>query len=120
MSITPLAGQEKIFEAIIDGDRLKTWNLVKFIGYNEVPSYQKRKLIFLQTFKDFDPEKNNNFVTYYVNKLRYASLQEWKRSNPLTNDKRAIRDNIERQLWPTQDNEEPINQNANILRKFRF
>lgn len=119
--MTPVEDQKELFEAIYAGDHLKAWDIVKFAGYREMPSYQKRKLVFISAFKNFDPEINDNFIVYYMKKLHYANLEEWKRtSNPITNDKRALRDHIERQLWPTEDNEEPINQNSNILRKFRF
>jgi hypothetical protein len=117
----PLKGQEELFEAIYARDDIKAWNLVKYAGYREVESMGKRKLIFIQAFNKFDPEKNNNFITYYLGKLHIASLQEWKRSiYPITSDKRALKQHIEHELWPDETNSEPVNQNSNILRKFRY
>lgn len=114
-----LPGQEKIFEAIREKNTFKLWDEVKLVGYKEIESANLRRMVMLDSFKRFDPDKNNNFITYYLNNLHYRNLNSYKRTI-FTNDKRAIKDNIEWSMWPCEENLEPVNQNSNILRNFKI
>lgn len=49
--------QEKIIKAINENDLVALWREVNPIGYKQVPSQHKRKLIFLKACDKFDPDK---------------------------------------------------------------
>lgn len=114
----PLDGQEEIFKALANRDFLRLWDLCKFVGYQEINSPYVRMMIMRSVFDKFDPSINNNFITYYMTNLHYAGMAQSKQSSFFTKDKRAIKDFIEHSIWPTKENENPINQNSHILRNF--
>ena len=117
----PLDGQEEIFECFKTGDHMRLWNLVKFVGYKEVTSPNMRKMCFINAFNDFDPTINNNFITFYSNRLHYLNVNCFhSKIKGITQDKRALKDYEEHKWWPNEKNSEPVNQNANILRNFSF
>ena len=115
-----VVGQDEILNAYHNGFIYKLWDLVKYIGFNKIKSPEERKLVFLQTCKNFNEEENDNFVHFYNNNLHFAMLNKYaETANPLTKDRRANKNQKKKVEDPSLD-DKVINQNENILEHFIF
>lgn len=61
------------------------WELVKFIGYKEEPEVNRRYLIFKKACEDFNPDKNNNFILFFKNYIKYLDFNKDKTFYTTTN-----------------------------------
>lgn len=116
-----LIGQEEIIKAIDEDKPMKLWSLVKFIGYQKMPSINERKLVFLGAYKSFDRNVNNNFVNYYNKCIMYQSLIDWKHTTSiLTGNARAVKHHNDKNVWPVigDKSQDAINQSEHILDNF--
>lgn len=118
--LTPLKGQEEIFQLIGDRNHIKLWKKVQYVGYREVKKPSMRKICFMSAYNEFDPTINNNFITFYLTRLHYMAINDYNmRERGLTGDKRAIAQYSKDYWWPSVD-DKPVNQNANILQHFHM
>ncbi len=65
--------QQHIIDALNKGDYNYVWEKVKYIGYKKMPDINDRYIIFCKKVKDFDTEKNNNFIQWYSQYIGYNS-----------------------------------------------
>ena len=49
------------------------WQQVKFVGFSTIKDINERYTVFCNVVDDFDYEKNNNFILYYKNALKYSN-----------------------------------------------
>lgn len=63
--------QQHIIDALIACDYIYVWMQVKYIGYNYVHDINERYTIFMDCVENFDYERNNNFIQYYKNHMKY-------------------------------------------------
>lgn len=70
--------QINIINGIVNKQYDKVWHLVKYIGYKDMPEMQKRYIFFYSIVDDFDYEKNNNFILFYKQRLKYIKIDENK------------------------------------------
>ena len=66
--------QGHIIEALTRKDYNYVWQQVKYVGYEDEPNINRRYLVFSRTVHDFDPERNNNFIHFYKQYLKYISF----------------------------------------------
>lgn len=94
--------QEHIIQAIIRKDYMYIWEQVKWIGYQDEPDINKRLRCFSEIVTKFDPEKNNNFIQFYKDRLNYKALN--KPVNYIFSDNRKINKETRYQsISPTDD-----------------
>lgn len=113
--------QAKIQKALEEDDIHALWKEVMYIGYDRIPSVAERKLIFLRTYQEYDPEVNDNFVAYYDRCIHWTRLLNWQKVTNHLNISDANKRRVETQnLWPDPDNlfPEPKNQQENVLNNF--
>lgn len=97
--------QGHIIDAIIEGNRHYVWGVVKFIGTAFIKCIDERFLIFTKTFDNFDPEKNNNFIYFYRQNLRYAKISNDDRSFSILTKNRNVINTLKTQAsTPTEIN----------------
>ena len=116
-----IADQEKIQKALEEDDIHALWKEVMYIGYDRIPSVAERKLIFLRTYQEYDPEVNDNFVAYYDKCIHWTRLLNWQKLTNNFNISDVNRRRVETQnLWPDPGNlfPEPKNQQENVLNNF--
>lgn len=117
-------GQDEILEAISEDNPMKLWHLVRYIGYKNMPSVHNRKLVFLRAYRDFDPDKNDNFVSFFYNCVKFQSMIDYKKKmSILTCDQSALKRKTDKSIWPVlgdNSNQNALNQNENILDRFIF
>lgn len=121
MSRRKIEGQEEIQEALDNKDIIRLWSLVRYIGYNRIPSTDERKLVFYRAYKNFDENVNDNFVAYYNKCIHYEMLNTYKRKiSALSCDNRARKKIEDALTWPTYEDmlSLPKTQNENILSTF--
>ena len=63
--------QGEIIEFIKEGKFYSAWERVKYVGYNIVPDMEDRLSVCRRAFKKFDPYKNNNFIMFYKQYLKF-------------------------------------------------
>lgn len=63
--------QGDIIQALKDKNFRFVWEHVKYVGFKDVPDINERYLICYNAANQFDPEKNNNFILFYKNYLKY-------------------------------------------------
>jgi len=63
--------QEDIIEALIQKNYSYVWERVKRVGYKDIADISERYIIFYKTVEAFHPEKNNNFILFYKNRLHF-------------------------------------------------
>ena len=105
--------QQHIMDALDRGAYEYVWEKVKYVGYKKVVSINERYLIFYDIVADFETEKNNNFIKYYLNHIGYASNNS--RNSKITQS-RGVLDRCKREyISPTECNGYPI---AKDMRKW--
>lgn len=57
---------------------MDAWEKVKYIGYKIEPDPENRFIIFNYIIKKFDPYKNNNFIKYFMDNLKFYSFKNDK------------------------------------------
>lgn len=67
--------QEHIINAIKNKDFGYVWNKLKWIGYDDEKDINMRYIIFLRAIKDFNYKKNNNFILFYKNYIKYLRFK---------------------------------------------
>ena len=83
--------QGELIEFIKKGDRPRAWESIKFVGFNDVQDIEVRFLVFSKVFDSFDPFRNNNFILYYKNQLRYHKMNIYDKSQyKLTSNRTVI------------------------------
>ena len=95
--------QDKIIEAIKKGDYKYAWDHVKYIGINSEKNMNRRYLIFKKAFNDFDAKRNNNFILFYKNYLRYFKFLD-PRATLFTTKYQTIIKLNEEKISPTGKN----------------
>lgn len=65
--------QQHIIDALIVGDYQYVWQQVKYIGYKTVSDIYVRNTVFWGAIAEFDPDLNNNFIKYYMDKLKFSA-----------------------------------------------
>ena len=68
--------QGHIIEALKQKNYYYVWEQVKYVGYEDEPNMNRRFIIFSRAAKDFDTEKNNNFIYFYKKYLKYLSFSK--------------------------------------------
>ena len=80
----------------------KVWEKLKYVGYSNEPSANRRYLVFKKACADFDPKKNNNFILFYK---KYISYLDFDRDLTFvgTTNWNFIRDLKNENISPTDD-----------------
>ena len=60
--------KEKKFNAV--------WEKLKYVGYGDEQNINRRFLIFKKACNDFNPDKNNNFILFYKNYIKYLDFDK--------------------------------------------
>ncbi len=95
--------QGHIIEAIQKGDYKYVWERVKYIGIDKENNMNLRYLIFKRAFNDFDTDKNNNFIQFYRNYLKYFKFNNTRATLFTTKYQTIIKLNKEK-ISPTGTN----------------
>lgn len=105
--------QQHIIDALEAKDYDLVWEKVKYIGYKHISSMEDRYIIFFSIVEKFDTEKNNNFICWYKNYLKYANGYDFK-GNRLTSNRHIHHILINEYISPTDDCG-----NSNIAKKLK-
>ncbi len=63
--------QGELIELIKQNKFYKVWDIVKFVGYKDIPDVSERMRICRKAMHKFDPEMNNNFIMFYKRYLHF-------------------------------------------------
>lgn len=63
--------QQHIIDALRVHDYVYVWEIVKWIGIQEVANPYERCNKFYAMVKEFDYKSNNNFINFYKKRLKY-------------------------------------------------
>lgn len=63
--------QGLLIEHLKQQNYLAAWEIVKFVGYTTVRDINERYIIFTKAAREFDYNKNNNFILFYKNRLGF-------------------------------------------------
>lgn len=65
--------QADIIEAIANGNYMYVWHRVYKCGFKIYEDINDRYAIFCDCVDSFDYETNNNFIKYYMDRLKYTA-----------------------------------------------
>lgn len=65
--------QGEIIELLKQRKFYAVWERVKLIGYQEISDMDERIMVCRKAYDKFDPYKNNNFIMFYKQYLKYHS-----------------------------------------------
>ena len=54
----------------------EVWEKLKYVGYGDEPNANRRYLMFKKACNDFNPDKNNNFILFYKNYIKYLAFDK--------------------------------------------
>lgn len=108
MARKPANDQGHIIEAIKEGNRHYVWQQVKFVGVMDIQEIDERFLIFNKTFDSFDPHRNNNFIYFYKNNLKYARMYNDDRQFTKLTTNRNVINRLKSELSTPTENNQPI------------
>ena len=63
--------QFDILQAIRRKDYMYVWERTKYLGYQDVSDVEERYLLFRKAISIFNPDQNNNFISFYK---RYSTF----------------------------------------------
>lgn len=101
--------QGKIIQALKDKDFLYVWEQIKYVGYADVPDVTERYIIFHKACLDFDPYKNNNFILYYKNYLKFLRFDQ-NSTFRVTRTRSTIRKLKRQAISPTKQTSEMVDE----------
>ena len=64
--------QFDILQAIRRKDYLYVWERTKYLGYQDVSDIEERYLLFRKAISIFNPDQNNNFISFYKSYYKFA------------------------------------------------
>lgn len=67
--------QGPLIEKILSGslkEQIRAWEDVKHIGHSIIKNNEIRFSIYWEAVKNYDPEKSNNFIKYYMDCLTFS------------------------------------------------
>lgn len=65
--------QQHIIDALSIGDYMYVWQQVKYIGYKKIADINDRYIVFCDCVDSFDYKKNNNFIKFYLDRIKYST-----------------------------------------------
>lgn len=99
--------QEDIIEALSEGRIMYVWQRVKYIGYKTCDDMNERYTIFCDCVADFDFMRNNNFIKFYKDRLRFNA--SYMNATFYVSDNRAVVQNLRNEnISPTDNNKSKI------------
>ncbi|MEE3344732.1 MAG: hypothetical protein VZS44_11600 [Bacilli bacterium] len=97
--------QQELIQLLKEQEYDCAWEYCKWIGYKIIPDMEERLMYFQPIAEIFDYNKNNNFIGFYMERLRYIKA-ELNSSILTTKNKHMIQDIIRHRISPETEDEE--------------
>lgn len=95
--------QGELIEQLKNEEYSKAWHKVRFVGVQDEPDIMARFLVFEKAADSFDPEKNNNFIGYYKNFLKFHSIERRDSEQVKVTSNRSVINLMRQQATSPQD-----------------
>lgn len=98
--------QGHIIEAIRKKNYIYAWENVKYVGYDVIRDMNERMMLFFEIVQDFDCEKNNNFIKFYLTRLNYCKLDK-NETFVFTKNRKIIKELKAEDISPSETTKSP-------------
>jgi len=100
--------QGELIQLIKEGKTGQVWAKVKAVGAREIPDPVVRFLVFNKAFVSFDPYRNNNFIHFYKNFIKFHVTNEANAKQFKLTNNRAVINALKMQACSPSDDVPPL------------